>query len=239
MTHPDKFSEAGKQQLASQLDFFQTLTSRAFENAERILALNLEATRATLDQTSGAVRQLAAARDPRDLLALGNQSQQHVEAVMAYSRKLFEITSKAAPAAAAPEPAPEPASAADSAPAPAPEEHIDTAAPAMVNEPVAEPEPEPAPEPAASAVQPSEHPLGEADVAPEPAPAIAARATPIAEAVSHIVAVPVEALHPVASPIPDAGPIAVPAIAPVDAEPPAPVPPKRSSGAAAKGSRKR
>lgn len=235
MTHPDKFSEAGKQQLASQLDFFQTLTSRAFENAERILALNLEATRATLDQTSGAVRQLAAARDPRDLLAFGNHSQQQVEAVMAYSRKLFEITSKAVPDAAAPEQAP----AQDSAPAPAPEEHIDTAAPVMVNEPVAEPEPEPAPEPAASIIQPSEHPLGEADVEPEPAPAIAARATPIAEAVSQVVAIPVEALHPVASPIPDAGPIAVPAITPVDAEPPAPVPPKRSSGGAAKGSRKR
>jgi len=245
MTFPDKFSEAGKQQLASQLAFFQTLTSRAFENAERILALNLQATRATLDQTSGAVRQLAAVRDPRDLLALGAHSQQQVETAMAYSRKLFEIASKPAPVA-------QPAS----QPAPAPEEHIVTATPVMVNEPVAETREEPVaapvaeaaaeavtepmaameaePEPAPSAIAPSVHPLGEAD--PEPAPAVAADMTPIAAAVSQVAPPPAEALHPAASPIPDAAPIAIASVDPVDAVPP--VAAKRSGGAA-KGGRKR
>ncbi|HEX8478390.1 MAG TPA: phasin family protein, partial [Telluria sp.] len=99
MTFPDKLSDAGKQQLATHLDFFQSLTTRMFENAERIVALNIEATRNTLDQASSAARQLAAAKDPRDVLAMGNQSQQQVEAVMAYSRKLLEIANRPAGAA--------------------------------------------------------------------------------------------------------------------------------------------
>lgn len=232
MTTPDKFSEAGKQQLAQHLDFFQKFTSRAFDNAERILALNMAASRATLDQTSGAVRQLAAARDPRDFLALGAQSQKQIEAAMAYSRKLFEITGKPAPAAA-PAPAPEAA----------PEEHIVTAAPVIVSEPVPEPAPEPehaeepAPEATVSSVLPSEHPLGEAEPEPEPAPLIVAQTSPIAMAVSAVAAAPVDLPHPAASPLPPDGPVAIPTIAPVDAT--APPAAKRSSSAASKGTRKR
>ena len=244
MTFPDKLADAGKQQLAKQIDYFQALSTRAFENAERILALNLQTTRAALDQTTGAVRQLADARDPRDLIALTSQTQTQVEAAMAYSRKLFEIANQPA---VAPATAPEPAAAAAAA-APAPDDHIVTAAPVMVSEPVAAIEPAPvaatpdepaavlaelaqpvatldepaepaepaaAPAPAASAILPSTHPLGEAD--PAPAPAIAARPTPIARAAGKVAAAPVDTPHPAASPLPEAGPIAIPAIAPADA----------------------
>ena len=226
MTLPDKFAEASKQQLATHIDFFQTLTSRMFENAERILALNLET-----------ARQLATVREPRDLQALRAQSQQQVEAVMAYSRKLFEIANK---------PAPEPAAAPEAA-APADDQHIDTAPPVVetVLEPVAaapEPVPEPVvaaePKPAPAAIAPSAHPLGEAD--PVPAPLITATATPIAQAVSEVLAAPLDTPHPSASPMPEAGPIVIPPIAPVDAAPApaeasAPPPPKRTG----KGSKKR
>jgi phasin family protein len=248
MTLPDQLSEASKQQLAKQIEFFQALTSRAFDNAERILALNIQATRATLDHTSGAVRQLAQARNPRDFAALGAQSQQQMEAVIAYGRKLMEITNKPA---ATPPPA---ASAPASTSAAAPEEHIVTAPPVMVDEPAA-PAPvaaaesyaesnaesvsesiaesvadfAPAPAPAELHVPPSAHPLGEAEPAPAPVPApapapapiIAAKPTPIAQAVGEVIAAPLEAPHPAAMPIqePDAGPIAIPAIAPIDATP--------------------
>lgn len=202
MTFPDPLSEASKQQLAKQLEFFQALTSRAFDNAERILALNIQATRATLDHTSGAVRQLAEARHPRDFAALGTQSQQQMEAVIAYGRKLMEITNKPAAPAAAPQPEPEQSAPAPAAAAAAPEEHIDTAQPVMVAEPAtpapepvldtaaaAEPEPVPEPEapqaadpapaddalttlPPSLQAAPSAHPLGETDAEPVPAPAI-------------------------------------------------------------------
>jgi phasin family protein len=251
MTLPDKMAEAGKQQLASHIDFFQSLTSRMFENAERILALNLQTTRTTLDQTTGAVRQLAAARDPRDLLALRAQSQQQVEAVMAYSRKLLEITNKPV-VAEAPTPAAAPASAAEPAVEPAAGQHIDTAPPVVVNVPAEEPTPaiveeaaapeaaaaQPDAAPVPSAILPSEHPLGEAD--PTPPPAIKARARPIAKAASEVAAAPVDVPHPASSPMPEAGPIVIPPIAPVEAAPPhaeasAPPVPKR----AGKGGKKR
>lgn len=229
MTFPDKLSDAGKDQLAKQIDFFQALTTRAFDSAERILALNLQTTRAALDQTSGAVRQLAEVRDPRDLLALTGQTQQQVEAAMAYSRKLFEIANQPAKA-------------------PAPDEHIDTAPPVKVSEPVAESTPAPAPvaatldepaepaaapEPVASSILPSKHPMGEADPVPEPA--MTAKAKPIAKAASKVAAAPVDTPHPAASPMPEAGPIVIPAIAPVDAvaapqEAAAPPEPKRAKG---------
>lgn len=223
MTSSSKLTEAtvaARQQVATQLAFFQALTTRAFENAERILALNIQTTRATLDQTSGVVRQLATARDPRDLLALGAQSQQHLETAMAYSRKLFEITSKPAVPAS-----PEPAAA--EAPAPVPVAPIVTAPPVIVEEPVAQAAPEP--EPVVSAIQPSAHPMGEAD--PEPAPAMPAKAKPIAKAASKVAAAPLDVPHPAASPMPEAGPVAIPALTPVDAiaEPASP-PAKRTKG---------
>jgi phasin family protein len=233
MTLPDKFAEASKQQLATHIDFFQSLTSRMFENAERILALNLETTRATLDQSAGAARQLAAVREPRDLLALRAQSQQQVEAVMAYSRKLFEIANKpvAVPAAA-----------------PADDRHIDTAPPVVEAASAPESTPESAPEsapesdsaPASAALAPSAHPLGEADPEPASAPVIDATVTPIAQAVSAVLAAPLEVPHPAASPMPEARDIIIPPIAPVDAAP-APVeastaPPVKRAG---KGSKKR
>lgn len=235
MTSSNKLTEAtvaARQQVATQLAFFQALTTRALENAERILALNIQTTRATLDQTSGVVRQLAAARDPRDLLALGTQSQQHLETAMAYSRKLFEITSKPAVPAS-----PEPAAA--EAPAPAPVAPIVTAPPVIVDEPVAQAAPAPTieptiepttePDPVVSAIQPSAHPMGEAD--PEPAPAMPARAKPIAKAASKVAAAPLDVPHPAASPMPEAGPVAIPALTPVDAiaEPASP-PAKRTKG---------
>jgi phasin family protein len=250
MTSPDKLAEAGKEQLASHIEFFQSLTSRMFENAERILALNLQTTRATLDQATGAARQLAAARDPRDLLALHAQSQQQVEAVMAYSRKLLEITNKPV-AAKAPAPAAAPERATEPAAEPAADQHIDTAPPVVVNVPAEEPTPAAvaetaAPEaaaaqpdaPAPSAILPSEHPLGETD--PTPPRVIKARAKPIAKAASEVAAAPVDVPHPAASPMPDAGPIVIPPIAPVEAAAPhaeasAPAVPKR----AGKGGKKR
>lgn len=223
MTSSNKLTEAtvaARQHVATQLAFFQALTTRALENAERILALNIQTTRATLDQTSGVVRQLATARDPRDLLVLGAQSQQHLETAMAYSRKLFEITSKPAVPAS-----PEPAAA--EAPAPAPVAPIVTEPPVIVDEPIAQAAP--APDPVVSAIQPSSHPMGEAD--PEPAPAMPAKAKPIAKAASKVAAAPLDVPHPAASPMPEAGPVAIPALTPVDAiaEPASP-PAKRTKG---------
>jgi len=180
MTLPDQLSDSGKQQLAKQIDFFQALTTRAFDNAERIVALNLQTT--------------------RELMAVENKPQQQMETVLAYGRKLMEITNK--PAAAA---------------APAPAEHIVTAPPVMVSVPVVETAPEAAPETAASAILPSKHPLGEAD--PEPAPVIAAKPKPIAKAAGKVAKTPAATPHPAAMPMPEPGPVPVTVAASAEAVP--------------------
>ena len=69
---PEQISAAGSRQLEAQL---QMLTKRhrhaRFDSAEKLMALHFEATRGTLEQSTALLRQVAAAKDPRDLFALG------------------------------------------------------------------------------------------------------------------------------------------------------------------------
>lgn len=97
---PEQFSEARKVQLEAQFNFFQTYTSKAFDSAEKLIALNFDASRASLDKSSALLRQLMSAKDPRDLLAVTKQTQSQFESVLAYGNQLFGIVSAAAPAKA-------------------------------------------------------------------------------------------------------------------------------------------
>lgn len=92
-TLPEQFSAARKSQVEAQLAFFQNLTTKAVEGAEKIIALNLSTTRASMEKSSAAVRQLFTVKDPRDLFALTTQSQENFDSLMAYSRELFSIAS--------------------------------------------------------------------------------------------------------------------------------------------------
>jgi phasin family protein len=162
---PEQLSAARQTQLEAQLELLRSLSTQAISSAEQVIALNLNATRASVEQSSAAVQQLLAVRDPRDLLAFGAQTQQQFQQMMDYGRNLFSIAAGAQlglakaklftpQPVAAPSAAPAPAAAAGSVPVAAP-------TPA----PVAAAAPEPAPAPAAVA-------------APEPAPAPAAAAAP-------------------------------------------------------------
>ena len=98
-TLPEQFSEARKLQLEAQFNFFQTFTGKAFESAEKLIALNFDASRTSFENSSALVRQMVAAKDPRDLFALTGQSQSQFDSVLAYGRQLFGIaTGVAAPA---------------------------------------------------------------------------------------------------------------------------------------------
>jgi phasin family protein len=90
-TLPEQFSAARKSQVEAQINFFQNYASTAVQNAEKLFALNLSTTRASMAQSSAAVRQLLAAQDPRDLLALTTQTQAGFDSFLAYSRALFSI----------------------------------------------------------------------------------------------------------------------------------------------------
>lgn len=194
---PAQFSEARAQQLDAQFNLFRTLTGKAFEGAEKLMALNFDATRAALEKSSALVRQVAAAKDPRDLLSITGQTQSQFESALAYSRQLFGIATSLAvvPVAAAPAPS-APAQASLTLVAPAPELH-----PAVVMpEPVLE--------------------FGEAPVVETPAAASPiAETTPIAKATSQAVSLP----KPSAAsfPVPSSTkPIAVSPVKPVEAQPP-------------------
>lgn len=74
-----------------QLDMFRTLSSRALDSAGQIAALNVRATRASMEQATGTVKHLIEARDPRDLLALGSAAQGQWHTLFSYGRELFGL----------------------------------------------------------------------------------------------------------------------------------------------------
>lgn len=88
---PEKISAAGSRQLEAQLQMLKSATGTAFDSAEKLMALHFESTRSTLEKSTALLRQVAAAKDPRDLFALAKDSQAQLESVLAYQRKLFGI----------------------------------------------------------------------------------------------------------------------------------------------------
>jgi phasin family protein len=229
---PEQISSAAKSQLENQLQIFSTLTSKVFESAEKIIALNLSAGKAALSHTAETAQHLLETQDPRDFFSYStSQAQPNIESVLAYSRQLFGIasstqaellasakarldaTTPAAPAASKPAlavvaPAPAPAPAA--APAPVAAKPAEVTKPAEVAKPAAKAAPAPV---AAPAVKP----------APAPAPAKAADKPAVKAAETKPAAKP-----EVAKPAP------APAAAPAKAAAPAPAKPFPSSKPAAK-----
>ena len=83
--------QVARPQWEAQLDAFHTLGTRALDNAEQLLALNLRTSRASLDQATGALQQMLHATDARDLFAIGTQAQDQWQQVFSYSRELLGI----------------------------------------------------------------------------------------------------------------------------------------------------
>lgn len=205
-TLPEQFSAVRKSQVEAQINFFQNYSAKSLESVQKVMALNLAVSRASLEKSAAAVTALLTVKDPRDLFALTNNSQENFNGLLAYGRELFAIATGTGAAltasAAASTPAvntPPPALAAPEVPAPAP---------VAFTAPVVEAEPE------ADAV---------AIVAtPESAPPVEEKA--LARAVSKVASKPVIA-KPVAAPVPapEAAPVAV-EIAPALAQQPLDLP---------------
>ncbi|MFL9927099.1 phasin family protein [Herbaspirillum lusitanum] len=93
-SYQDQFSAATKSHFQAQLDLINTLTTKAFEGVEKIVELNLSATKASLEESSAAFKQLAGAKDPQEALSLSAaQAQPNAEKVAAYGRHLAGIVS--------------------------------------------------------------------------------------------------------------------------------------------------
>ena len=93
-SYQDQFSAATKTHFQAQLDLINTLTTKAFEGVEKIIELNLSAAKASLEESTAAAQQFAAAKDPQELLSLAAaQAQPTAEKAAAYGRHLAGIVS--------------------------------------------------------------------------------------------------------------------------------------------------
>ncbi|MES2742218.1 MAG: TIGR01841 family phasin [Pseudomonadota bacterium] len=91
---PEQFSSATKANLETQFAIFSSLTSKAFESIEKIVALNLTAAKASMEESSATARQLLAAKDPQEFFSLTSaHAQPAAEKALAYSRQLAAIAS--------------------------------------------------------------------------------------------------------------------------------------------------
>lgn len=91
-TIPEQFSNVAKANIESQLAIFTTLTSKAFESMEKVVDLNLNVAKASLEDTSIAAKQLLAAKDPQEFFTLtAAQAQPTAAKAIAYGRHLAGI----------------------------------------------------------------------------------------------------------------------------------------------------
>ncbi len=92
MTNLDAFTQLNQQAV----DAAARLSRVSLANAERVMALQIEFVKGTLDQATRAVRESAGVSDVQQLLALRTKSAESaVERLVEYSRNLYEISSEA------------------------------------------------------------------------------------------------------------------------------------------------
>jgi phasin family protein len=219
---PEQFSAARLTQLDNGFNLIQSFSDQALDRASRVIALQFQASRAAIEQSSDALRQLLAVRDPRDLLALGAQSQQNLRTMFNYGSELFSV---AAGAGSAPlrSYSVDALNAITTANAAAAQQTVDAAVASLTPASPAAPAPEAAPAQEAAPAPESEADQAAAaisivtsDVEPGVEP------TAIAKATSEALDIPVAPPHPVAAsvPIEVSVEIELPKIDPLEAMPP-------------------
>lgn len=90
----EQFSAATKSQLEAQFKLFNTFASTAVDSAEKVIALNLSTTKASVEKSSAAARKLLDAKDPKELFSL-NAGQPPAFDLLAYGRQLVGIATAA------------------------------------------------------------------------------------------------------------------------------------------------
>lgn len=92
---PEQVSAVGKRQLDAQLQLqlqvLNTVAGSALDGAEQFAALQFATTRNALEKSTELLRQVAAARDPRDLFALTKHARSSFDTLLAYQSRLFGI----------------------------------------------------------------------------------------------------------------------------------------------------
>jgi phasin family protein len=90
----EQFTAAAKTNFETQFAAFSAFANHAFESATKIADLNLNAAKASFEESSAATKQLLAAKDPQEFFALtAAQAQPSAEKALAYGRSLVGIAS--------------------------------------------------------------------------------------------------------------------------------------------------
>lgn len=93
---PEQFSTVAKANFEAQLSMFTNLTSKAFESVEKVVDLNLNIAKASLEDSSIAAKQLLSAKDPQEFFSLtAAQAQPTAAKAIAYGRHLAGIATSA------------------------------------------------------------------------------------------------------------------------------------------------
>ncbi|HVL74598.1 MAG TPA: TIGR01841 family phasin [Noviherbaspirillum sp.] len=95
-TVPEQFSGVARANLESQLAVLTALTSKAFENLEKVADLNINAAKASIEDSASVARQLLSARDGQELITVATaQAQPTAAKAIAYTRQLAGIAASA------------------------------------------------------------------------------------------------------------------------------------------------
>lgn len=90
----EQFSAATKTTVESQLALLTALTSKAFDSIEKVIELNMNVAKAALEESTSNARQLLAAKDPQEFIALRtSQVQPNAEKLTSYGREVMAIVS--------------------------------------------------------------------------------------------------------------------------------------------------
>src|SRR3979411_1546312 len=91
---PEQISAATKTNFEAQLALITALTNKTFESVEKMIDLNMNVAKASLEESAANVQQLLSAKDPQEFFALSAaQAQPTAEKAFAYSRHLASIAS--------------------------------------------------------------------------------------------------------------------------------------------------
>jgi phasin family protein len=91
----EQFSAVTKSQLEAQFKIFNTFANTAVDSAEKVIALNLNTTKASVEKSSAAARKLLDAKDAQELFRLNAGQPSGFDHLLAYGRQLYSIATAA------------------------------------------------------------------------------------------------------------------------------------------------
>jgi phasin family protein len=93
-TMTEQFSEVTRANLESQVSFMTAVSNKMFEGMQKIIDLNIQAARTSMDESNETIRQLMSAKGPQEFLSMSTQqTKPNLEKAMSYGRHVANITS--------------------------------------------------------------------------------------------------------------------------------------------------